>query len=151
MHGMGPILAEVDPSPTTGWALYDGNNTTYLKSDGTTGTVTLPNLVAGYNNNANLSVFLSAGGSDSGINAPIRPILATVAANFTGNNQNFNTANFVSVAGNTSALVSPTTITPAGTVTLGFVDANNNSVANNNAISNNGTPPYLTRRPWFRR
>lgn len=151
MHGMGPILAEVDPSPITGWALYDGNNYTYLKSDGTTGAVTLPNLVAGFNNNAGLSIFLAAGGSDSNINPPVRPVLATVAGNFTGNSQNFNTANFTSLLAGNAALVSPTTITPAGTVAISFVDGNNNAVANNNAISNNGTPPYLTRRPWFRR
>jgi len=127
MHGMGPMLAEVDPNPTTGWALYDGNNATYLKPDGTTGAVTLPNLVAGFNNNANLAIFLAAGGNDSNINLPVRPVLATIGSN-----------NF--------------TINPIGTPALTgpFLDANNNTVANANAISNNGTPPNLVRRPWFR-
>lgn len=37
----------VDPNPTTGWHLCDGAaGVTYLKSDGTTGTVNLPDLVS---------------------------------------------------------------------------------------------------------
>ncbi len=36
----------IDPSPTTGWALCDGATVTYLKSDGTTGTIPLPDLVS---------------------------------------------------------------------------------------------------------
>lgn len=149
--GEGPILREVDPSPTLGWQLYDGsNNVTYMQSDGTTGVVTLPNLVAGYNNNANLSIFLAAGGSDSGINAPIRPALATEVATFAGNSQAFSAAG-ANAGNDLNALTGPNPYTPAGTVSLAFVDANNNAVSNSNAISNTGTPPNIVRRPWFRR
>jgi len=43
LAGMGPFFGEVDPVGA-GWALYDGSSVIYLKSDGTTGTITLPNL-----------------------------------------------------------------------------------------------------------
>ncbi len=152
MHGMGPIFAEVDPDPTQGWALYDGNNYTYLLSSGGMANITLPNLVAGFNNNANLAIFMAVGpnASNTNINNPIRPVLSTVAANFTGNAQTFTIVHSANT-GSSNAMSTPNPYTPAGTVAVSFVDANNNAVANNNAISNNGTPPYLTRRPWFRR
>jgi hypothetical protein len=124
MHGMGPILAEVDPSPVTGWQLYDGsNNVTYLQSTGSTGTVNLPNLSG---NNAGNAAFLEAGQVDSGINPAVVPT-------FAGGNQNFNSANFAANNNGTSALTGPALITAAGT------------------ISNNGQPPSLVRRAWFRR
>lgn len=56
--GMGPVLFEADPSPGTGWHLYNGANTSYLQSNGNIQTITLPNLTG---NNSNQAV-LEAGG-----------------------------------------------------------------------------------------
>jgi hypothetical protein len=73
--GKGPVLFEVDPSPATGWHLYDGTaNVPYLKSDGTTGLVTLPDLVSASGKAAYMKagspngavVVASATGVDSG-------------------------------------------------------------------------------------
>lgn len=144
MHGMGPILAEVDPSPTTGWAIYDGNNYTYLTANGNTGNVTLPNLIG-----AASVAFLEAGNVNSGVNAPVRPVFtgnaAAGSAIFSGDPQNFTTGNFVTIGANLgTALTGPASITPSGNITF-----TGNNVTGN--ISNNGTPPSLVRRPWFRR
>jgi len=133
MHGMGPILAEVDPSPATGWHLYDGtNNVNYLQANGSVGAVNLPNLAAGYGNN-NLPIFLATGSADSGINAPIQPVITA--------NLSFNSANFTGNNNGASVLTGPNPFTFNG-------NANNNNGAF--AVSNNGTPPNLVRRPWFR-
>ncbi len=148
--GEGPIFREVDPSPATGWQLYAGNNNvTYLKSDGTTGSVNLPNLVS-----ANNVAFLQAGNVNSNINPAVAPIFTGNAAagavsqpTFTGDPQNFNTANFTALLGGDAALVSPASITPTGNVSQPTFTGNNVT----GTISNNGTPPSLTRRPWFRR
>ena len=128
MHGMGPILAEVDPSPTTGWALYDGNAYSYLQANGATASVTLPNLSG---SNAGNSAFLEAGQTNSGINPPVVPV---ITGNFNGS-ANVTTGNFVSVAG----------VTPAVTA-VNFVSGNITAIA-----SNNGQPASLVRRAWFRR
>lgn len=148
--GEGPIFREVDPSPTTGWQLYAGNNNvTYLKSDGTTGNVNLPNLVS-----ANNVAFVEAGNVNSNINPAVVPIFTGNAASgsvsqptFTGDVQNFNTANFTSLLAGNAALVSPTSITPTGNVSQPTFTGNNVT----GVISNNGQPPSITRRPWFRR
>ncbi len=147
--GEGPILREVDPSPTTGWQLYAGNNNvTYLKSDGTLGNVNLPDL-SGAN-----SYFLRAGAASAGPAAAVVPLFvgnavtgAVAAPTFTGDAQNFNTANFTANATGAAALVSPTSITPTGNINAPAFTGNNAT----GTISNNGTPPSLTRRAWFRR
>lgn len=78
--GQGPIPFEVDPSPTVGWHLYDGSGVTYLKSDGTTGTVTLPNLSGG----SPTQSYLKTGATNSGPNAPVLPTFTTSGLSFTG-------------------------------------------------------------------
>ncbi len=150
MHGMGPILAEIDPDPVTGWQLYAGNNNvTYLKKDGTTGNVNLPNLVS-----ANNVAFLQAGNVNSNVNPAVAPIFtgnavsgSISAPTFTGNAQNFTSANFTANATGTAALTGPSSITPTGSVSAPVFTGNNAT----GTISNNGTPPNITRRPWFRR
>jgi hypothetical protein len=64
----------VDPFPATGWQLCAGNNNVaYLKSNGTTGTVNLPNLTS----NANNAAFLVFGSpSSSNVNAAKSPTLS---------------------------------------------------------------------------
>ena len=60
----------VDPSPATGWALCDGSTVTYLKSDGTMGSITLPNLTGS-------PAYLKFGTPASAtINAAVAPNLA---------------------------------------------------------------------------
>lgn len=148
--GEGPIFREVDPSPTTGWQLYAGNNNvTYLKSDGTTGNVNLPNLVS-----ANNVAFIEAGNVNSNINLAVVPIFTGNAAagavsqpTFTGDMQNFSTANFTANATGAAVLTGPASITPTGNVSQPTFTGN--SVTG--TISSNGQPPSITRRPWFRR
>lgn len=156
MHGMGPILAEVDPSPTTGWQLYDGsNNVTYLQSTGNTGTVNLPNLSGG---GAGNSAFLESGQVNSGINPAVAPILTmnsytpqgTVPA---GSNVTTNSANAVtSVTGVIGLIVTQgnfvTTVSGGGG---GGGNLNGTPVTLTGNISNNGQPASLVRRAWFRR
>ncbi len=152
MHGMGPILAEVDPSPTTGWAVYDGNNYTYLKSDGTTGNVTLPNLVS-----ANNVAFLQAGNVNSNINPAVAPAFTGNAAagsinaqSFTGDARTWDVVSVVSTAGTQSVLkddLNNNPYTPTGNISQANFTGNNVT----GTVSNNGVPPNITRRPWFRK
>ena len=82
--GEGPVMREVDPSPTTGWHLYDGNNNVYyLQNNGNVaGPITLPNLCG----NNGTSAYAKLGTPNSNINAPTAPT-ATVSGNATvGNN-----------------------------------------------------------------
>jgi hypothetical protein len=175
MHGMGPIFAEVDPNPTTGWALYDGsNNVSYLQANGNTGTVNLPDLSGA---NASGNTFTAAGNVNGNINAPVAPVFtgnaaagtistptftgalgATSAPTFTGNSNTFSTANFTALLGGNAALVSPTSITPSGAVSPAtFTPTGNVSTptfTGNNvtgSVSNNGTPQNIVRRAWFRK
>lgn len=62
-------LFEIDPTGT-GWHLYDGSTVDYLKSDGTLGSVTLPNL-------ASSAAFTVAGSPNSGPNAAVNTTLTT--------------------------------------------------------------------------
>jgi hypothetical protein len=138
MHGMGPIAAEVDPSPTTGWHLYDGsNNVSYLKSDGTIGNVNLANLTS----SASVA-FLEFGNVSSGntVNAAVTPIFTGNAASGTvAVSLNNTTQNNFAVGGAASALTS---------VTVASATFTGNNVTG--TISNNGQPPSIVRRAWFR-
>lgn len=93
----------VDPSPTTGWHLCDGtSNVPYLKSDGTTGTQTMPALTA-------TAAYAKLGTPASAtLNAPTAP-------NFTGTAQTF-TTQAAQATGTVNAFVSPNPYTPAGTI-----------------------------------
>lgn len=65
--GEGPILREVDPSPSTGWHLYDGSTVNYLLATGSLGSITLPDLTSVAANAA----YPKAGSPNSGPNAAV--------------------------------------------------------------------------------
>lgn len=112
----------VDPSPTTGWHLCDGTaNVPYLKSDGTTGTQTLPDLTSAANKAAYIKLGSPASATPN----------AAVAPNFTGTPQTF-TTQAAQATGTVNAFVSPNPYTPAGT------------------IDTTGEPRNVVLRPWFR-
>lgn len=139
-------LFEVDPG--TGWHLYDGSTVNYLKADGTTGSVTLPDL-------AGTAAYLKAGSPNGGPNAAVAPGLAmnsftpagTVSSTFFGSVQNFTTALFVATAGAVAALISPTSIVPAGAVGSTFTGT---PAVPTGTVDNTGQPRNLVRRPFFR-
>ena len=112
----------VDPSPTTGWHLCDGTaSVPYLKSDGTTGTQTLPDLTSAANKAAYTKLGSPASATPN----------AAVAPNFTGTPQTF-TTQAAQATGTVNAFVSPNPYTPAGT------------------IDTTGEPRNVVLRPWFR-
>lgn len=112
----------VDPNPTIGWQLMDGTaNVKYLKADGTTGTITVPDLTSA----ANKAAYPKMG---SPANATPN---AAVAPNFTGTPQTF-TTQAAQATGTVNAFVSPNPYTPAGT------------------IDTAGEPRNLIMRPWLR-
>ena len=65
--GEGPIFREVDPSPSTGWHLYDGSLVYYLLSTGALASLTLPDLTSIAANAA----YAKAGGSNTGPTAAV--------------------------------------------------------------------------------
>lgn len=161
MHGFGPIPSEVDPSPITGWQLYDGsNNVTYLKSDGTTGNVNLPNLVPSV-------AFLAFGNnsSNNNVNAAVTPVFTgnnftpagnvsgTFAGSGSGSTDSFTTDSFSRTGNNAAtALTGPNpqavTVGVSGNISASFTGSPGNVTG---IISNNGQPPTVVRRPWFRK
>lgn len=130
------MLFEVDPTGA-GWHLYDGtNNVAYLKADGTTATVNLPDLTSVAANAA----FLVGGSPNGGPNAAVAPVFTGNALTPAGTISNDTDAGGTSAAaaGNTYAL-KPHTHTFTGTpvTPTGTVDAT-------------GKPRNIVRRPWFR-
>ncbi len=144
-------LFEVDPTGA-GWHLVDGTaNVKYLKADGTTGTVTLPDLTtAGAN-----AAFMVGGTPNSGPNAATAPTvgagtLATGAA-----------ATGITLPTNTGG-PSGTTVVQAGagstvassihTHTEGSITdpTHTHSLTGSVTVGADGTPRNLVRRPWFR-
>lgn len=69
-------LFEVDPTGV-GWHLYDGSAVSYLKSDGTLGSTTLPDLTSIAANAA----FTVAGSPNGGPNAAVKTTLTTTTGN----------------------------------------------------------------------
>lgn len=139
------VMFEVDPTGV-GWHLYDGTaGVHYLKSDGTLGTITLPDLTSATANAA----YLKAGSPDSGPNAAAAPgftggsianaatgITATTSASASSVNVLTSSVTQVSTAAHTHA-VNVTDPTHTHTFSGGSVDAT-------------GEPRNLVRRPWFR-
>lgn len=72
-------LFDVDPTGP-GWHLYDGSLVSFLKKDGTLGTVTLPNLSGA----SPIQVYLKTGATNTTPNAPVLPTLTTSGLSFTG-------------------------------------------------------------------
>ncbi len=149
-------LFEVDPG--VGWHLYDGTaGVTYLKADGTTGTITLPDLTSA----GALAAFLEAGGTNSGPTAAVAPTLAmdpytpagSVSAQIlNGTPKTWDVVNVVSTAGTQSVLKDDATnnpYTPAGTISAGTLVGTPATLTG--TISTTGEPRKLVRRPYFRK
>ena len=119
VSGAGPIMWEIDP-PTGSWALYDGGTYSYLKSDGTTANIVLPDLVAAGSNAA----YLKAGSPNSGPNAAVAPTATggggTVNSGTTGITLPTNSGS------NTTGITLPTN---AGSNTTGLTVNNNVTTA----------------------
>jgi hypothetical protein len=78
--GEGPIFREVDPSPTTGWHLYDGSSVNYLNANGATASVTLPDMTS----SGSAAAYLKGGSPNGGPNNPIAPVFTGNAATPSG-------------------------------------------------------------------
>lgn len=135
-------LFEVDP--TSGWHLYDGSaGVHYLKADGTTGSVNLPDLTA-------TPCFLVGGGANSGPNGPTMPTLHSTAKTdtaVTGIPAN------TGVDGTSTAVQSGTGIFVAAHVhTHPITDPGHFHALSsaNVTFDNPGAPENLVRRAWFR-
>lgn len=148
--GAGPVLHEIDPG--IGWALYDGSTVTYLKADGTTGSVALPDLTSA----GALAAFLKGGGTNSGPtaasapgvtgstasgNAVIAPVTATTTAE---------SSDLIFFGGVTTPL------TAAGQnhthdVTVSPTDSGHTHAKGTLAVDATGEPRKLVRRPFFRK
>lgn len=107
----GGMLVSFAVSPGTGWAACNGGTVPYLKSDGTTGSVTLPNT------SATAAYVQNGPGYSPTIAAAVLPTFAgTVGQTTSGPSA---TAAVQSGAGSTPASSAHThTLTPAGTVAL---------------------------------
>jgi hypothetical protein len=162
--GEGPILREIDPSPVAGWQLYDGTaGVLYLKADGTTGTVTLPDLVSA----ANKAAYAKAGSPNGGPNAAVPPTVGAAAATDTAVTGITNPANTGSTTPGPTGLPSATQnfttgITAAASSTHTHTEAaHTHTVANPTdpghfhtlstlVLNADGEPRNIVRRPWFR-
>jgi hypothetical protein len=106
----------VDPSPTTGWQLCDGTaGVAYLKADGTTATLTVPDLVSA----ANKAGYLKFGSPASATpNAAVAPTLVMDSYTPAGTNTiPALTMNAYTPAGtNNAPTLTMNSYTPAGTV-----------------------------------
>lgn len=133
--GQGPVMFEVDPA--SGWHLYDGSAVTYLKSDGTLGTVTLPDL-------AGTAAYLKAGSPPSGPNAAVAP---TASPSTTGSG----TANIgVDNGGGTTFATGTAGSATAAAHTHNHTDSGHTHSIPAIIIGTNGEPRNLVRKPWFR-
>jgi hypothetical protein len=105
------MLASFAVSPGTGWAACDGSTVSYLKSDGTTATVTLPNT-------AGSPAFLKSGSAyGAAITAKVLPTFAGTASQVTSGPTGTTTVQ--SGSGATVASSAHThTLTPAGMIAL---------------------------------
>ncbi len=162
-------LFEIDPG--AGWHIYDGTaNVPYLKSDGTTGTVTLPDLTSA----GALAAFLEGGSPNSGPTAAVAPTFTGSSANtsadsagtpagsvsapiFTGNPVAAASTNATPdlVAPDVTATgVSPVTTATgtnsAPTFTGSALGAHQHTVTATGTVSATGEPRKIIRRPFFR-
>lgn len=130
----------VDPSPVTGWALCDGSaGVSYLRSNGTLGTVTLPNLTG-------TPAYVKLGSTASAaINVSTKPSFdptkLTAATHVTGVTPNLTTAAVASGAGTT--VVTGVTLTDPG---------HTHSITQTSTpVNADGEPANVALRPFFRR
>ena len=124
--GVGDIRGKlIDPSPTTGWHLCDGTaGVKYLKSDGTTGTITLPDLVTN-------PAYLKFGSPASAmINAPVAPSLTMDSYTPAGTISSPLVMNPYTPAGTISTpTLSMNSYTPSGTVSQPTFTGNLNTTS----------------------
>jgi hypothetical protein len=122
-------LFEVDPSPAAGWHLYDGSTVNYLRSVGTLGSVTLPDLTS----TAAKAAYPKAGSADAGPTAAIAPTFAG-----TTDNTGVNTMSIL--------------VIPAPTGLSDFLAGDNHTHPFTPAgtVSATGEPRSIERRPFFR-
>ena len=148
----------VDPSPAVGWHLCDGTAAVpYLKSDGTLGTLNLPNLVG-------IPAYLKFGTAAGAINAPVAPLLTMASYTPAGIVSQPTFSGYGSGTGNDLANTSvpvgtgaPVVVaadphshnyTPAGIVSQPtFAGAPHTLTGINDAT---GEPQNVILRPWFR-
>ena len=113
----------MDPSPSTGWQVCDGTTATYLKSDGSTGSQALPDLVSASANAAYLKYGSPASATP---NAAVAPTLTMDSYTPAGTNSAPTlTMNSYTPAGS----VSSSGYTPAGSVSAFFTGTNTNLIA----------------------
>lgn len=158
----------VDPSPTTGWSLCNGTaGVTYLKSDGTTGSLTTPNLTG----TAAYPKFGTpyAGTIDVAIAPLITGSVASGTAVFTAGATGSSTtgASIPANTGNDSgsqtvaAGLGATVPAEPHTHSMGTISdpGHTHTVADTGHVHTVGTlvndllgePPHIVLRPWFRR
>ncbi len=174
--GSGYVQAfRIDPTGD-GWALCNGATVSYLKSDGTTGSVVLPDLVTAPADAA----YLKLGTPASGPNAATAPAVTMNSYTPAGSNSapaftgtpatptgtvsavpaNTDTVTFpqgagadVTVAADVHAHSAPTftgnAATPAGTVAAPVFSGTPATLTG--TVSGTGQPRNLVLRPWFRR
>lgn len=134
-------LFEIDPTGA-GWHLYDGSTVNYLKADGTTGSVTLPNL-------AGSAAYLKAGTPNTGINA-------ATPGSLTGNTDNASTG--VTIPGTTGSPSGTTNVTAGGVAVASSTHTHSEGSVSDpqhhhtlTTVSvTGGEPQNIVRRPWFR-
>jgi len=155
--------------PVSGYALCDGSTTTYLNSDGTTTSVTLPNLTG----SAAGAAYLKLGSPDSGPNPAVAPGASvsggSVASNTTGVS---NQTALTNVGVNAHSYLNQNVQSGSGTTIVEFF----NDAATSHTVSDpghshlvtdpghthtlssvsvtvdaTGEPRNLVLRPWFRR
>lgn len=155
-HGSGMMTVfEIDPG--TGWHLYDGTaGVAYLKADGTTGTVTLPDLTS----SGALAAFMDAGGTNSGPTAataptftgtPVTPTGTNSAPVFTGTPKTWDVVSVPVTSPTQSVLKDDVTnnpYTPAGSVSAPAFTGDALTPAG--TVSATGEPRKIVRRPFFR-
>lgn len=139
-------LFEVNPT-ATGWHLYDGSTVSYLKADGTLGSVALPDLVSATANAA----YPKAGSPNSGPNAATGATISggTVASAATGiTGSTAATGSTTSVNNGTGTLV--TLPTSAHTHAVTITDPHHTHTLSAITAGTDGEPRNLVRRPYFR-
>jgi hypothetical protein len=131
----------VDPDPTTGWALCDGSATTYLKSDGTTGNYTTPDLIG-----AGAGAYLKLGDTVAGPTAASAPALSMDSYTPAGS--------VAAIAATTAGAISAGTggvfasVSSHGHPAPAFTGT---PATLTGSVSSDGEPRNLVLRPWFRR
>jgi len=119
----------VDPSPATGWQLCDGTaGVTYLKSDGSTGSLTVPDLVGSPS-------YLKFGVAVTGINAAVAPGLTMNSYTPTG------TVSQPTFSGGLENTSSDSGGTPAGTVSTPTITVDSKTLTTTNFVTLGGASP----------